>query len=43
LPAGQVGEGGIDYAVLQDPAHPLFATMKARFEEHQALHDDEDF
>jgi hypothetical protein len=43
LPAGQVGEHGIDYAVLQDPAHPLFAMMKTRFDEHQALHDDEEF
>ena len=41
-PAGQVDENGIDHAVLQDPSHPMFAAMRDRFNEHLALHDDDD-
>lgn len=32
----------IDFAVLQDPHHPLFDEMKRRFEARQAMQDDED-
>jgi phage terminase large subunit-like protein len=42
-PAGHVDEDGIDYGILEDPTHPMFAAMRDRFNERQALHDDGDF
>lgn len=41
IPSEQSDE--IDYAVLQDPSHPMFAEMARRFEEKMALEDDDDF
>jgi phage terminase large subunit-like protein len=49
IEAGQVAarpladDGSINYDALKDPSHPLFATMKARFDEHMALTDDGDY
>jgi phage terminase large subunit-like protein len=34
--------GAIDYRILADVTHPMFATMKERFERRQALEPDDD-
>jgi phage terminase large subunit-like protein len=39
-PAPQNDDGEVDYAVLQDISHPLFAQMKARFEAWHSRQED---